>query len=261
MLQLRLANLKLHYTDKYPDVISTQQEIERLLEQQKSSPGTPQTDMAVGDGEGTVRAQVPNELHTQLVLRVAEATSRAATAKRKLAEAQSAFATLQARASEAPRVEAELASINRDYDVLRSSYDALLQRRELARVAAAADTTAEPIQFRLVAAPELPAVPSGPKRALLNALVLLLGLVAGCGAVVLLSRIDDHVVTVEDLAAFPNSTVLGCVSARATGLLNKWFGPRPGAFGLVTGALLATFTFIMVSPPNLSTVLQLNIPS
>jgi len=247
-LQVRLDDLRLQFTEKHPDVTSVQQALNRLIAEQKRDNGA---DGGVSDDDA-MRSRIPNELHSQLSLRLGEAEGRVGTARRKLAEARSGFETLQARASEAPRIEAEFTNLNRDYDVLRTSYEALLQRRESARIAAAADTAAEPIQFRLVAAPELPAQPAGPKRELFNTIVMILGVLAGGGFVVMLAKIDGRITAAEDLTDFTNSRVLGCVSALENEPRDTPSGWRIGRFGYAAAGLAVTFGLVMLWHPNLS---------
>ncbi|MHB1207067.1 MAG: XrtA system polysaccharide chain length determinant [Rhodospirillaceae bacterium] len=253
-LQGRLDDMKLQFTDKHPDVVIIQQALDRLLLEQAAAAET--RDPNSQPNANAIQSQVPNELHNQLALRLAEATGRAATARRKLLEAQAALETLQTRASEAPRVEAELANINRDYEVLKTTYDAVLQRRELARVAAAADSTTEPIQFRMVAAPELPSRPSGPPRTPLNIAVLFIGLVAGAGSIVLLAKIINRVSTIGDLADFPRARLLGSVSEFEPPSPKNWFRRWFGAYGFASLGLIAVFAIVLVTHPNLSSLLQ-----
>jgi len=245
--QARLDELRLQYTDKHPDVVSTQAALTRLVaDQKRERSGTgPSTDDAM-------RAQVPNELHSQLSLKLSEAEGRAATARRKLNEAEGVFENLSARANEAPKVEAEFTNLNRDYEVYRASYDQLLQRRESARIAAAADSTAEPIQFRMVAAPEVAARASGPHRELLNTLVLFAGIIAAGGFILLLTKIDDRIGSMDDLLAFGEGRMLGSVTAVAIAPLRSALRPRPDRFGWAAAGLIALFGVILLTQPNLS---------
>jgi len=246
--QARLDELRLQFTEKHPDVVSTRQALARMLEDQKRE--------ASGQGGGSssdaMRAQVPNELYSELTLRVADADGRVVTARRKLAEAQSTFEGLQGRANEAPKIEAEFTNLNRDYEVLRTSYETLLQRRESARIAAAADSTAQPIQFRMVAAPELPARPSGPPRQLFNVFILFAGIAAAGGFILLLTKIEDRVATVNDLAQFANVRTLGSVSSIAQAPPTPVFSGRMDKFTWATAGLVVLFGLILVIQPNFS---------
>jgi polysaccharide chain length determinant protein (PEP-CTERM system associated) len=253
-LQSKLDELKLQYTPKHPDVVRTQEALNALLVEQRRINGGPgkMTDDEIASG----KAQIPNELHSQLSLRMAEAETRAASAKRKLDDAQTMFGELQKKASEAPRVEAEFTNLNRDYEVLKASYEGLLQRRESARIAAAADSTTEPVQFRLIAAPEVPAQPAGPMRALFNSLVFVLGLGAGVGFVILLGRIEDCVSTPEDLYDLGDYPVLGCVSTVVTEARRLAAIHDVKRFGAALAGLAVVFLVTLAAAPNVSSILR-----
>jgi polysaccharide chain length determinant protein (PEP-CTERM system associated) len=253
-LQSKLDELKLQYTPKHPEVVRTQEALNALLVEQRRINGGPgkMTDDEIASG----KAQIPNELHSQLSLRMAEAETRAASAKRKLDDAQSMFGELQKKASEAPRIEAEFTNLNRDYEVLKASYEGLLQRRESARIAAAADSTTEPVQFRLIAAPEIPAQPAGPMRLLFNSLVFLLGLGAGVGFVILLGRIEDRVSTPEDLYDLGDYPVLGSVSTVVTEARRLAALHDIKRFGAALAGLAMVFLVMLAASPNFSSILR-----
>lgn len=253
-LQTKLDELNLQYTDKHPEVIRTQAALNDLLLEQRKLNGGPgkMTDAELASG----KAQVPNEVYNQLSLRLAEAETRVASSRRKLADAESMLAELQKKASEAPRVEAEFTNLNRDYEVLKASYEGLLQRRESARIAAAADSTTEPVQFRLIAAPEVPARPAGPMRALFNSLVFFLAVGAGIGFAILLAKLEDRVATPEDLFDFGDHRVLGCVSTVVTETRRLATLHDLKRFGAAMAGLAVVFLLLLAAAPNFSSILR-----
>jgi polysaccharide chain length determinant protein (PEP-CTERM system associated) len=249
-LQAKLSELRLQYTEKHPDVIQTRQQLETLLAQQKQ---------ARSGGEDTsdfARAQIPNAIHDQLSLRLSDAEATAGSVSRRLADARAIVTSMEKRASDAPRIEAEFTNLNRDYQVLKASYEGLLQRRESARIAEAADSTTEPVQFRVVAAPEVPATAAGPNRALFNAIVLVLGLIAGAGFVFLLMQIEDRIASPNDLYAVGEFPVLGCVSAVTTPRYREQEHRQLRKFSMAAGALAVVFLMVLVAGPNFSALSQ-----
>jgi polysaccharide chain length determinant protein (PEP-CTERM system associated) len=249
-LQAKLSDLRLQYTEKHPDVVQTQQQLENLIAQQKNA-------RAGGDDASSfAKAQIPNEVHNQLSLRLADAEAATASAGRKVAEARSIVEDMQKRAADAPRIEAEFTNLNRDYQVLKASYEGMLQRRESARIAEAADSTTEPVQFRIIAAPELQATPTGPNRALFNSLVLVLGLVAGAGFVFLLMQIEDRIASPDDLFTVGEIPVLGCVSSVTTARHRERDHEQLKKFTVAAGALASVFLVIVLIGPNFSAISQ-----
>jgi polysaccharide chain length determinant protein (PEP-CTERM system associated) len=252
-MQARLDDLRLMYTDKHPDVLRVQTAMQELINEQQrvSEPG------ATPSPTAAPRSQVPNPLHAQLGMKLADAESLVASMQRKVENAKETVRDLERKATEAPRVEAEFTSLNRDYQVMKSNYENLLMRRESARIAQAADSSTEPVQFRIIAAPEVPILPSGPQRRLFNSIVLVFGLIAGAGFVVLLSQIDGNISRPEDLAEFSDYSFLGCVSpAVLIESTKKSLLALHGRFGVATAGLIAVFAVFLYWSPNLSNLPQ-----
>lgn len=253
-MQAKLDELRLVYTEKHPDIVRMKTALDDLIKQEKevAETGAPQP----GAMERQ-KSQVPNELYSQLGLKLAEAESVVASTRRRLDDAEAMVKKLEKQATEAPQVEAEFTSLNRDYEVMKTNFLNLLQRRESARIAQAADSSTEPVQFRIIAAPEVPAVPAGPNRPLFNAIVFFFGLGAGAGLVILLSQADDSVRSPKDLEAFADCNYLGSVSPAV--LLEgprETFARAHGKFVAGAGTLALTFIMIFVFSPNLSDLPQ-----
>lgn len=251
-LQAKLSELQLQYTDKHPDVVQTRQQLENLIAQQKKARAGGTTD----DASNFSRAQLPNVLHEQLSLRMSEVETNVGSVSRKLDEARIVLNEMEKRAADAPRIEAEFTNLNRDYMVLKTSYEGLLQRRESARIAEAADSTTEPVQFRVIAAPELPATAAGPNRAIFNSLVLVLGLVAGAGFIFLLMQVEDRISAPDDLYSIGEIPILGCVSAVTTAHRRVVNHQQLRKFTYAAGALAAVFVLVVLVGPNFSAMSQ-----
>jgi hypothetical protein len=120
-------------------------------------------------------------------------------------------ADLRQRLNSAPQVEAEYQQLNRDYDVNKAQYTALLESYQKARLGERADNAGS-VRFEIVLPPTSPLVPVWPKRVLLLGLIWLAALAAG-GAIAYglhtVKPILSSVRAVNDLTPFP---VLGVVS-------------------------------------------------
>ena len=96
---------------------------------------------------------------------------------------------LQEQVSTLPQIEAELAALNRDYEVNRQQYDELLARRESARLSQQAEQSKQDVRFRIIDPPRVPLEPTGPNRPLLMTMVLGAGLGAGVGLAFLIAQL------------------------------------------------------------------------
>ncbi len=191
--QRTLDELRLRFTDNYPDVVAQR----RMLDALKSG--------KLGSGGGGSRGSAPrnksapNPIYEQLTIRLSDTTAALTALARQLGDAQKERARLEEIARGVPGLQAEYLNLNRDYDVVRRNYDELLGRREQMRIASAADTDANKVKTQIVDPPQKPQTPVAPKRTLLLSAVLAAGLAAGVVLALLLSEIDSSFQNVDDL--------------------------------------------------------------
>lgn len=198
--QLRL--LLLHDTEQHPDVIA-QRKLIASLQAAAAQSVTARTAAAKaagkpGEAAPNTRSQA-NPVYEQLKVRLVDAESGLASLQRQLADATKQRDRLQEIARGAPGLQAEYTNMNRDYDVIRKSYEELLSRRESMRIGSAADRDADKIKIQIVDPPQVPQNPVAPKRALLITGVLLAALGTGFGLALLLAQFDQSFHTLDEL--------------------------------------------------------------
>lgn len=206
--QRQVDQLLLRYTDQHPDVLAARRNLAALQAQNRG-----------GSGEGGVRqtvTQVPNILHEQLRLRLVDEEAKVSTTERRLEQINADITRMRGMAQRALEIEAQFSNLNRDYAVLKSNYEALLARREQARLAQAAEERTDTVQFRIIDPPRVPTEPSAPNRLLFLSGVLLAGLGAGGFFALLLAQFDDSFSNINRLKAAFNLPVLGSVSVLQT---------------------------------------------
>jgi polysaccharide chain length determinant protein (PEP-CTERM system associated) len=250
-LQKNIGELRLQYTDKHPEIVRSLQALKDLQEEQKKPAGAADSD-PVNSG-GRDRSEVPNELYSQLSLRLADIQSKITSAKNRVSDANEELTDLEKKTVEGPKVEAEFTALTRGYQVLKGNYESLLSRRESARIGEAADSSSDAVQFRIVAEPEEPAFPTGPNRRLFNIAVLILGIGAGCGLTILIARVQDCVTIPEDLAEFGDHNFLGTISVATTLSLPQAFHQQYRRFTIALGALCIASLVTVAIAPNFST--------
>lgn len=171
--QRRLAELKLRYTDKHPDVLLAEQTVSEL-EAEIASNGKAST-------EGDL-SQATNPVYQQLRLKLADEQAQLPVLKARWDKALSGYNSLVALGATLPVVAAKSQDLDRDYEIIKKNYDELAQRREAANLSEAASAGTTGSQFRVLDPPQIPVYPEFPDRLVLFSFVLVLGVVAGAMA-------------------------------------------------------------------------------
>jgi len=203
----KLNELLLKFTDKHPDVIAARATLEEL----KAWRATEMQGMRRGDTSAVAESGAANNAVFQSIqLELNKADVEIAALRRELSQHQSTVADLRLRLDSAPQVEAEYQQLNRDYDVNKAQYTALLGNYQKARLGEQADNAGS-VRFEIVVPPTAPVAPVGPLRTWLLAGIWIAALTAGAGAAYGLQRMRPVVSStraLKELASFP---VLGAV--------------------------------------------------
>ena len=128
---------------------------------------------------------------------------------------QQALQEIAAQAQE-PEVAAEANRISRDYEVLKTKYDELLQDREEMRLRGQVQTERSSLQFQVVDPPAVPRNPAAPNRPILLLGVLFAGLAAGAGTAFVMSQLQASFTTAEKLERVLDLPVVGTISRSMT---------------------------------------------
>ncbi|MGA3400987.1 MAG: XrtA system polysaccharide chain length determinant [Acetobacteraceae bacterium] len=212
--QLKLLLLK--DTENHPDVIAQRKLIDSLKAEPPDTPRLPAQPGAApaartGAGPGGMNRSVPNPVYDQLKVKLIDADSQVSSIQRQRDAAVTYREKLEKIQQEQPGLIAEYENTDRDYEVLRKSYEELLQRLQSANIAQAADTQADKVKLQIVDPPEAPRLPVAPNRMLMVTGVLLVGLAAGLGVTVLFGQVDRSFSTADDLRSL-GLPVLGGIS-------------------------------------------------
>jgi polysaccharide chain length determinant protein (PEP-CTERM system associated) len=220
-----LRELRLRFTDDHPAV---QQQRRVIAELRQSG----------GGGAGRAAAARPraNPVREQLQGRLIEVEADLQSLERQVRVEEGEVERLEALARGAPQVQAEFMNLDRDYSVLRRNYDELLARRESLQIAGAARSGADQVRLEVIEPPVVPTEPSGPKRLLLSAVVLVLGLGAGGALAFLLGLTDRSFRSIHDLRRI-GLPVLGAISS----LTERRRRGGAAAFGGAVALLLLCF--------------------
>src|SRR6202041_444948 len=161
--QRNLDELLPKFTDQHPDVIAARATLDELkkrraIELESLRRGDASAVASSGAGNNPVYQSIQTELNKEDV--------EIAALRRELVQHQTTVGELRQRLNSAPQVEAEFQQLNRDYDVNKAQYTALLESYQKARLGERADNAGS-VRFEVVLPPTAPATPISPKRATL----------------------------------------------------------------------------------------------
>jgi polysaccharide chain length determinant protein (PEP-CTERM system associated) len=185
-----------------------------------------------------------NPVYQNMKISLSQADAELAELRGQISAQEQAVASLRGKVDAIPEVEAELLRLTRDYEVNKKQYDELLQRLESARISEQADQSTEDVKFRVIEPPAVPLTPSGPKRALLSGLVLLLALGAGLALAFILQQVRPVFSTRDALRQVTGLPVIGAVTAAVVESFVPWYRRQAA---LVGGALLALVVVFLLN--------------
>ena len=243
-LEQKLDQLLIQYTDKHPDVNILRKTISDLKKQQAQERA--QYSASLPPNRSVIsRTPKAYSFIDELRVKLAEEEANIASLQVRSAEYAKRYNELRGQASVLPQVEAELTSLNRDYDVNRKKYDELTARREALRLSEQAEQSKQDVRYRVVDPPRVPPTPSGPKRLLLMSLVLAAGLGAGLGLALLLSQLWPTFDSRRSLMQITNIPVLGSVGVVLSPMALRREHRMVAVYGLSVGALLLAYGGLM----------------
>jgi polysaccharide chain length determinant protein (PEP-CTERM system associated) len=249
--QAKLDELLLKYTDRHPDVIATRATLEELKQRRAAELDS----LRRGDASAVATSGAgANPVYQSIQLELNKQDVEVAALRRELAQHQGTVTELRQRLNSAPEIEAEYQKLNRDYDVNKAEYAALLENYQKARIGEKADNAGS-VRFEVVLPPTAEVGPVWPKRNLYLTGVWIAAIAVGAAVAYALHSLRPVVSSVSGMNALTKFPVLGVVgvafpsrervafrrhfwsfSAAATGLivayavvlLLNWWGVRFG---------------------------------
>jgi polysaccharide chain length determinant protein (PEP-CTERM system associated) len=235
--QAKLDELLLKYTDRHPDVIAARATLDEL----KKRRAVELESLRRGDAGAVASSGAANNpVYQNIQLELNKEDVEIAALRRELAQHQGTVADLRQRLNSAPQVEAEFQQLNRDYDVNKAQYTALLESYQKARLGERADNAGS-VRFEVVLPPSAPVAPVWPRRTILLSVIWLAAMAVACAvayAMSLLRPIVSSVRTVNELTSYP---VLGVVSVAFPSKQRREFRRHLWRFSAATLCLLLVF--------------------
>jgi len=241
--QKQLDQLLLQYTDKHPRVVALRETIEQL---RKQAPDAPSPAAPMDSNRLAARMLDVNPVYQSMKINLSQTELELVELRNKIAQSQRVANDLMGKVNTIPEVEAQLARLNRDYEVNKAQHTALLQRLESARLSEQADDSQEQVKFQLIEPPSVPLLAQGPNRVLLSGGVFVFALAGGLAAAFILSQIRPVFSSRQSLLnAAGGVPVLGMINlAQVTHIGQSSMGNARLVAAI--GALGAVFVFVVL---------------
>lgn len=208
-LKRNLDALLQRYTEQHPDVLNGRRMIKELEAQRAREVAELQRAAAANPGQPLVESS-PALMELSRIFSASEV--QVASLRARVAEYENRAARARELMKAAPQMEAELAQLNRDYEIHRKNYEDLVQRRESINISGQLENASSLADFRVIDPPRALPRPVAPNRALLMPLALLAALGAGLGVAFLMSQVRPVFFEAASLRGATDLPLLGVVT-------------------------------------------------
>lgn len=204
-----LDGLLQRFTDNHPDVVGARRVIRDLEEQRRQlveehrKAGVPLIQSITTSGPRAAE---------QIKYSLAQAEANVASLRARVAEYSSRYRQLRDLAKKMPEYEAELAQLNRDYEVNKKNYENLIARRESANISGDMQSVSGVADFRLIDPPRVDPNAVFPKRSLFLLASLMIALAAGTAVMFASKEVRPCVYDRQQLRTLTGMPILGVVS-------------------------------------------------
>ena len=236
-LKVQLVHLTKRFTEEYPDVKKTREEIAELEKQLADS----------DTNSGSDKSRPDNTIYITLSAQLASTESEMASVRRQLEELNSRQEKYRSRIAATARVEEAYKQLVIARSNTQAKYEDLMRKHMEARVAQGLEKDQKGERFTLIEPPRLPEKPFKPNRMAIMLIGLVLGAGAGIGLAALREFSDDTVRDGDSLVMVTRFPVLAGIPqiisekevARNRVRLLIWAGAAAGA--AVLGLLVFHF--------------------
>ena len=206
-LRAQRAHLLLAYTERHPDVIAINEQLEQLYAKNEADRAALATS---GNGiEGIANSTNPVYQSVQIALN--ETSVRIAELRSQVSRGEATVRQLKNQVNTIPEVETKYSELTRDYAQYQSLYDELLLRKERERMGTVGEDR-DVVSFNIIDPPAAAFIPVAPRRILLLVGALILGLGAGGMIAFVFHQLNPVFHDAKTLRDITGRPVLGVVS-------------------------------------------------
>jgi len=239
-----LDTLLQRYTEQHPDVVNTRKLIAELEAQKAREIAEMQRAAAANPGQPVTDG---NPAMVELSRIYSSAEVQVASLRARVAEYEARAARAREQMKAAPQMEAELAQLNRDYEIHRKNYEDLVARRESINISGELGSSSSLADFRVIDPPRADSKPVAPNRVLLMPVALLAALGAGLGVTFLMSQVRPVFFDAQALRSAVDLPMLGVVTLVKNEEVRRRESRSLRRFLLALGALVVVFVAGMVA--------------
>jgi len=203
-----LDALRMQYTEQHPDIVAGRRLLDQLQERKREEAKSPKRSSDPGAGY--------SPMLQQMNVALSEAEARVASLRARVNEYVAREARMRTQSVQAPEIEAQLAQLNRDYEVNKENYQKLVASRESAKLSGDLSSATNMLSFRQIDPPTASDTPTGPHRLRLFSLVFVAALLAGLGAAFLMSQFRPTFLNQSKLREVAGVPVIGAVTMNWT---------------------------------------------
>jgi polysaccharide chain length determinant protein (PEP-CTERM system associated) len=221
-LKKDLANAQSRYKESHPDVIDLQTKITRLepkvkelLQKQEAERIERMRNLKEGITEKDSSPPTLDPNTQRLLIQYTEqynsALLEAKRAKEEVKNLKEQMLLYQRRIEDTPKREQELTLLTRDYDLMKTNYQSLLDKKIQAQLAENLERKQQGEQFKILDPARLPEKPIKPDRNKIFLIGGMLGLALGVGLTWFRESLDQSFHTVSDVESYLELPVLATI--------------------------------------------------
>ena len=189
-LEAKLAELRVHYGPSHPDVRRTQDELDKL----KAKAALEAQNPAKVEARKPALDSSPGRHRNPVVeAQIASLDDDIRSQEKLLPDLQAKIEFHTAKLEQIPVFEQQIAGLQRDYDVLKTQYTGLLDKKLAADMSNALEINEKGERFVILDAAVTPRKPAAPARALISIAGLFGGLFAGLALAFVIEMNDESV--------------------------------------------------------------------
>ncbi|MEW6378730.1 MAG: XrtA system polysaccharide chain length determinant [bacterium] len=214
-LKLQLSYLLNKYTEKYPEVISTKAQIEKIEQKIAEEAKNKNKNKSRGEKKASEEhkradstTEALNPMYQQMRQDLGNIEIKIDVLAARVQEYKEKTEEYEQRVQNIPKLEEELIQLQRGYDVNAGIYKTLLNKLEEARISRELELREKGSNFQIIDLAQLPLIPSKPKRPQLIVISMALGLLSALATIYLLQHFDSSPKNLDEARAYFDYPVL-----------------------------------------------------